>query len=142
MNESVLFFFFSSRRRHTRCYRDWSSDVCSSDLGRPTDSSWVLRPKVPMSEETANKLAEIADALSTSERRVSPIRAHSIPACASYFDIAHSIWPLQTMLSGRLLPTQEKLSATFVKNPTPTIPFRAGGDTARPGNDPPHVLSS
>src|SRR4030043_447998 len=30
---AVLFFFFSSRRRHTRCSRDWSSDVCSSDLG-------------------------------------------------------------------------------------------------------------
>src|SRR2546422_10015517 len=29
----VVFFFFSSRRRHTRCSRDWSSDVCSSDLG-------------------------------------------------------------------------------------------------------------
>src|SRR5690606_41149284 len=28
------FFFFSSRRRHTRCSRDWSSDVCSSDLDR------------------------------------------------------------------------------------------------------------
>src|SRR3989442_9579529 len=28
-----FFFFFSSRRRHTRCGRDWSSDVCSSDLG-------------------------------------------------------------------------------------------------------------
>src|SRR5579872_3214835 len=27
-------FFFSSRRRHTRCGRDWSSDVCSSDLPR------------------------------------------------------------------------------------------------------------
>src|SRR5207247_8020301 len=27
-----LFFFFSSRRRHTRSTRDWSSDVCSSDL--------------------------------------------------------------------------------------------------------------
>src|SRR4030043_1083403 len=27
------YFFFSSRRRHTRCSRDWSSDVCSSDLG-------------------------------------------------------------------------------------------------------------
>src|SRR3712207_8938963 len=26
------FFFFSSRRRHTRYWRDWSSDVCSSDL--------------------------------------------------------------------------------------------------------------
>src|SRR2546422_4078680 len=28
------FFFFSSRRRHTRCSRDWSSDVCSSDLAK------------------------------------------------------------------------------------------------------------
>src|SRR5699024_11246793 len=27
-----IFFFFSSRRRHTRSKRDWSSDVCSSDL--------------------------------------------------------------------------------------------------------------
>src|SRR5258705_9960633 len=27
-----LVFFFSSRRRHTRCLSDWSSDVCSSDL--------------------------------------------------------------------------------------------------------------
>src|SRR2546422_1085536 len=30
-----FFFFFSSRRRHTRCSRDWSSDVCSSDLKSP-----------------------------------------------------------------------------------------------------------
>src|SRR3989449_9143315 len=29
-----VIFFFSSRRRHTRCSRDWSSDVCSSDLVR------------------------------------------------------------------------------------------------------------
>src|SRR5437868_10188314 len=29
---SVLHIFFSSRRRHTRSKRDWSSDVCSSDL--------------------------------------------------------------------------------------------------------------
>src|SRR5207247_5527985 len=28
----LFFFFFSSRRRHTRSTRDWSSDVCSSDL--------------------------------------------------------------------------------------------------------------
>src|SRR2546421_7692774 len=41
-----FFFFFSSRRRHTRSDRDWSSDVCSSDLwwaprrGRP---SWRRR---------------------------------------------------------------------------------------------------
>src|SRR5699024_11952661 len=30
----TCFFFFSSRRRHTRSKRDWSSDVCSSDLLR------------------------------------------------------------------------------------------------------------
>src|SRR5215813_14439220 len=28
-----MWFFFSIRRRHTSCGRDWSSDVCSSDLG-------------------------------------------------------------------------------------------------------------
>src|SRR5256884_3777830 len=33
----VCIFFFSTRRRHTRCSRDWSSDVCSSDLGQFID---------------------------------------------------------------------------------------------------------
>src|SRR2546429_459072 len=32
VEQAVDDFFFSSRRRHTRCSRDWSSDVCSSDL--------------------------------------------------------------------------------------------------------------
>src|SRR5438105_11637865 len=61
-----FFFFFSSRRRHTRSTRDWSSDVCSSDLyyaelhiyrgdaviqidARPSDSIAVaLRLKAPI----------------------------------------------------------------------------------------------
>src|SRR5882757_2530563 len=33
------FFFFSSRRRHTRYWRDWSSDVCSSDLAPPQNAA-------------------------------------------------------------------------------------------------------
>src|SRR5690606_8739327 len=37
-----LFFFFSSRRRHTRFSRDWSSDVCSSDL---TDVGLAVLPR-------------------------------------------------------------------------------------------------
>src|SRR3989449_8281427 len=48
------FFFFSSRRRHTRCSRDWSSDVCSSDLGDPIvflhgnpTSSYLWRNVIP-----------------------------------------------------------------------------------------------
>src|SRR5438067_9372304 len=36
-----FFFFFSSRRRHTRSKRDWSSDVCSSDLGFLRKPWWV-----------------------------------------------------------------------------------------------------
>src|SRR2546422_6331564 len=38
-----VFFFFSSRRRHTRCSRDWSSDVCSSDLWDPVPVEDAVR---------------------------------------------------------------------------------------------------
>src|SRR5207248_5422141 len=41
-------FFFSSRRRHTRSYGDWSSDVCSSDLAGPSvRSSFPSRDRRP-----------------------------------------------------------------------------------------------
>ena len=43
-----MFFFFSSRRRHTRYWRDWSSDVCSSDL-----STQHLFPLLRESESVA-----------------------------------------------------------------------------------------
>src|SRR3712207_7506913 len=33
----ITIFFFSSRRRHTKYWRDWSSDVCSSDLNQVSD---------------------------------------------------------------------------------------------------------
>src|SRR3712207_8418608 len=35
--------FFSSRRRHTRYWRDWSSDVCSSDLPAITDFIYMVQ---------------------------------------------------------------------------------------------------
>src|SRR6478752_9980936 len=41
----IICFFFSSRRRHTRCSRDWSSDVCSSDL--LDDAAAFLQEHVP-----------------------------------------------------------------------------------------------
>src|SRR5256884_131408 len=46
-------FFFSSRRRHTRCSRDWSSDVCSSDLGWPSP----LHPRPLLEPGRQNPLA-------------------------------------------------------------------------------------
>jgi hypothetical protein len=42
--------------------------------GRPTDASWVRRPKVPMSEETYGALIEIAEVMSASGRKVSPMQ--------------------------------------------------------------------
>src|SRR5256884_5098291 len=43
-------FFFSSRRRHTRCSRDWSSDVCSSDLSlRPPERYFHRSRRLRMS---------------------------------------------------------------------------------------------
>src|SRR5207244_3481536 len=42
--------------------------------GRPTDSTWEDRPKVPMSEATQQRLAEIAEQMSTPRRRVSPMQ--------------------------------------------------------------------
>src|SRR3989449_691300 len=64
---AVFIFFFSSRRRHTRCSRDWSSDVCSSDLvsenldlfarmrgGDFPDGAHVLRAKIDMASPNLN----------------------------------------------------------------------------------------
>src|SRR6266542_153013 len=55
-------FFFSSRSRHTSCYRDWSSGVCSSDL-RP-NQGW------PAATETArSSAAQVLPALSSAASR-------------------------------------------------------------------------
>src|SRR5258705_9011793 len=50
----LLVFFFSSRRRHTRCLSDWSSDVCSSDLGLAQLSDEQVNQKIA-DMETARK---------------------------------------------------------------------------------------
>src|SRR2546421_8454650 len=51
-----FFFFFSSRRRHTRSDRDWSSDVCSSDLlfGKPG----VFRDEVMVGVHLCSRIKE------------------------------------------------------------------------------------
>src|SRR5207247_5816186 len=49
----IYFFFFSSRRRHTRSTRDWSSDVCSSDLHKTCPIFQLqifLNNKLPISQ--------------------------------------------------------------------------------------------
>src|SRR5690606_7123851 len=72
---TFVFFFFSSRRRHTRFSRDWSSDVCSSDLKtKPTQHSvktlmesgittdiLVCRTEHQISEDIKEKLAQFCN---------------------------------------------------------------------------------
>src|SRR5471030_542177 len=47
---TMVVFFFSSRRRHTRCLSDWSSDVCSSDLGDLTWKFTAIPDRAPTIE--------------------------------------------------------------------------------------------
>src|SRR5205809_7397969 len=61
-----FFFFFSSRRRHTRCSRDWSSDVCSSDLAIESGEFFRLPPLV----ELCTAVKRRGGTLRSEERRV------------------------------------------------------------------------
>src|SRR5437868_11467168 len=67
-------FFFSSRRRHTRSKRDWSSDVCSSDLvnGRVESAGRTRTPHADAPSDVIGEGAEPTDARHgrSEERRV------------------------------------------------------------------------
>src|SRR5207302_2636620 len=70
----VYFFFFSSRRRHTRFSRDWSSDVCSSDLSPSTWASIELDTNRTPSKESTIFLCP---SLSTRSKSSSPTFSRS-----------------------------------------------------------------
>src|SRR5256885_5361987 len=60
------FFFFSSRRRHTRLQGDWSSDVCSSDLGSRPELQVKLQrvacgKSVLFDRKTSSKATAVSD---------------------------------------------------------------------------------
>src|SRR6516162_11507585 len=63
---STHFFFFSSRRRHTRLQDDWSSDVCSSDLIRGLGIYfWELRASTEIADRYSQSIR-----IRSEERRV------------------------------------------------------------------------
>src|SRR5690349_23686814 len=70
----LVFFFFSSRRRHTRSLRDWSSDVCSSDLPDNLDPDEQvkvkdIRTRCPHLDALAGHVTAFAE-MRSEERRV------------------------------------------------------------------------
>src|SRR3712207_7384970 len=58
-------FFFSSRRRHTRYWRDWSSDVCSSDLGEILQIKEVINSMVDRLSVFADEVTRVAREVGT-----------------------------------------------------------------------------
>src|SRR5947199_345711 len=70
-----LHLFFSSRRRHTRCLSDWSSDVCSSDL-LPQPPWGVLQADWPEARRAVLRLASL-DELPGRLRELEAARAGS-----------------------------------------------------------------
>src|SRR2546422_7990441 len=79
----MFFFFFSSRRRHTRCSRDWSSDVCSSDLVfedkvRPSLDRCFAGEDVSYAEWFATALARRHMAISYSPLRPDSERVEAV----------------------------------------------------------------
>src|SRR6266536_1624559 len=66
---NMFFFFFSSRRRHTRSTRDWSSDVCSSDL-------LLAEPRAIALDVTRDR-----DALPDDEGELGRCHIHDLPRC-------------------------------------------------------------
>src|SRR5438132_11197002 len=69
---SFVFFFFSSRRRHTRSLCDWSSDVCSSDLKQATEyapDAGILPEVGAVVFDEAHELEGVAGSYFRSEER-------------------------------------------------------------------------
>src|SRR3712207_7011605 len=74
----MSFFFFSSRRRHTRYWRDWSSDVCSSDLSgeREQEDLDEGQTLLEVAGERLGLLAGGADGEPVPDRRGHPVPDH------------------------------------------------------------------
>src|SRR5690554_2150525 len=79
----LFFFFFSSRRRHTRCGRDWSSDVCSSDLDRIYQALVPAIVHAKRHIEPENADADLLGLTDDQEERVAELLA-DITALAEY----------------------------------------------------------
>src|SRR5690242_21209159 len=72
-----VFFFFSSRRRHTRLTCDWSSDVCSSDLGQEPALDGARVAQEPPEDERR----EHEGVLRRSEEHTSELQSHVNLVC-------------------------------------------------------------
>src|SRR5216684_5008756 len=107
---SFFFFFFSSRRRHTRCSRDWSSDVCSSDLTRRRSGGRLYYDAVVMDAPPTGRIGNFLNVATevSGLAKVGPIRGHAdtvqsvikSPQTAVHFVTVLEEMPVQETLDG------------------------------------------
>src|SRR5438445_8453512 len=109
------YFFFSSRRRHTRYWRDWSSDVCSSDLGWPQ----CYLPNQPNPEFTGADCSRVEPPALT-------VQAHSAPLGLAFYtgarfpaDYAGDAFMTYHGSWNRSVPTGAKVVGVHVQNGRP-----------------------
>src|SRR5690554_6878719 len=92
-----LFFFFSSRRRHTRCGREWSSDVCSSDLlftletQSLSQDAAAAKANVNAAQVEVNKLKPLVEKNIISNVQLETAKAKLLQAQSGYNSIAATI---------------------------------------------------
>src|SRR5437660_9368561 len=79
-------FFFSSRRRHTRWPRDWSSDVCSSDLRRIRDEAQSFADKIQIEVQQTTGGVEVKTVYP--DEHAWHIRIGKSPSYSVNYDIA------------------------------------------------------
>src|SRR5216683_1382800 len=96
---SFFFFFFSSRRRHTRSDRDWSSDVCSSDLGH---AHWRRSVEPWRREQNASSWPCITQ--SVHGRSASGTCSRAIGSAVAGRTVSH---PTTTAAARRLIPSPQ-----------------------------------
>src|SRR2546428_13079846 len=122
----MCLFFFSSRRRHTRSDRDWSSDVCSSDLVGADGVVWFV-------EGSSNKISKF-DPTSGTFVEYSPSPMIISPTGLALDGIG-GVWFAEHggSLIGRFLPANGnvvKYTTSIVKKEAITIPCLLAIDTS------------
>src|SRR2546429_3695020 len=128
----LCFFFFSSRRRHTRCSRDWSSDVCSSDLhttqyfeifgnraiysdgwlaGTVHRAAWEFKPRRPLEDDVWELYDTRTDfSLANDLAAKNPEKLKELQALFLKEAVKYSVLPLDDR-------TLERLNAAMVGRP-------------------------
>src|SRR2546422_4064222 len=113
-----VFFFFSSRRRHTRCSRDWSSDVCSSDLRPCLARGRHARPPLAHRRGAHHRAGHVGDGHSLARAAGAPRREALMVNLVLYRKLARQTLPYWSGIAG-LIALGLLGTAVALLNPVP-----------------------